>query len=646
MEKGRADKLILLHGPNGSAKTSIVDLIVRALEFYSATPEGVLYTHNWLFTDTMGRRSLGFDSAPSSEPDTFAYLDAEEITCRFPCELRDHPFWLIPREYRREILESAFQRLGGPPRLTAHALEGELCQKCREIHDHLLAAYQGDWRKVVRHVQVERVYVSRRYRVGAVTIEPQRNVDAAVREVNVERHHYIPPILANANLMEPGGDLVDANLGICEYSDLLKRPMESYKYLLTTSERNTITLGNFIAYLNQVMIATSNEKHLTAFKQTPDFSSFKGRIELVPTPYLLEISKEERIYAGHLRSIAGAKHVAPHTARVIALWAVLTRLRRPRESSFPPAAAPIVARLTPIQKARLYDECEAPSDLSGPERRELQAAIGLIRAEYDDEEDKFEELVGPAYEGRRGASPREMMATMAQAAHDARYHCLHPIAALAALRELCRETSNYDFLRLEPDHGYHDVGLFFEAVEEDYQGRVVDEVNDAAGLVEEQEYDRLFRDYFLHVKAFDAREKVRNPTTHELEPPNEELMHTVEEVVQIKDKPDPFRRNLITRIGAFSLDHKGERIDYHFLFPDIFKALKDDYFKRRDRYIRQIQENILKHGTDEFAHLAAGDQTTVRRALARLKVKYGYCDHCVKDVLIFVLRRDRAPSRA
>ena len=43
-------------------------------------------------------------------------------------------------------------------------VDGELCHKCRRIYNALLAAYNGDWLKVLRHVQVERFYLSRRYR--------------------------------------------------------------------------------------------------------------------------------------------------------------------------------------------------------------------------------------------------------------------------------------------------------------------------------------------------------------------------------------------------------------------------------------------------------------------------------------------------
>ncbi|MGH7298692.1 MAG: hypothetical protein ACRELB_27370, partial [Polyangiaceae bacterium] len=42
-EKGRVDKLLMLHGPNGSSKSTTVECIMRGLEEYSREPEGALY---------------------------------------------------------------------------------------------------------------------------------------------------------------------------------------------------------------------------------------------------------------------------------------------------------------------------------------------------------------------------------------------------------------------------------------------------------------------------------------------------------------------------------------------------------------------------------------------------------------------------
>ena len=44
---GTEKRVLLLHGPVGSAKSTIVRLLKRGLEEYSRTPEGALYTFAW-----------------------------------------------------------------------------------------------------------------------------------------------------------------------------------------------------------------------------------------------------------------------------------------------------------------------------------------------------------------------------------------------------------------------------------------------------------------------------------------------------------------------------------------------------------------------------------------------------------------------
>jgi predicted Ser/Thr protein kinase len=640
-EKGKVDKLLMLHGPNGSSKSTTVECIMRGLEQYSREPEGTLYRFNWIFSDVYDHDKIGFGTTlVGRQRDTYAHIEPEEVSSRVVCELRDNPIFLIPRDERWLVLRDAYAAKGlDPERIPAHILEGDLCQKCREIYDTLLNAYQGDWKRVVQHVQVERFFISKRYRVGAVVIEPQGNVDATLRPLGYGKQLHVPPVLQTSALFEPCGDLVDANRGLVEYSDFFKRHLEASKYLLTTIEKNTISLPSYMAYLDVVMMATSNEKQLCLFKRDPDFSSFKGRFELIKEPYLVEFSKEMRIYDEHLRALGNEKHVAPHTAFVASLWAVLTRLKRPRSKNYPGSLGNIVGKLTPIQKAYLYDRGQPPDDLTDQERRELLANLEKIRGEFEDHEEEFEGLLDAAYEGRRGASPREMQTLLADAAAFQDFPCLSPLAVLRALRELVKDVSVYDFLRLTPQSGYCDSPRFIDDVEAEWRKIVEEEIQDALGLAEEREYQRLFEDYFAHVRAFVRGEKVRNRQTGEFENPNEDLMSTVEKAIDLKEKPDVFRKGLVTRIAAYSIEHPGQKIDTRALFGDLFKALKADFYKKREKQIEQLLRDMLKFGTDDWKFVATPQREAVKRSLARLKARYGYCLSCAKETVQYVLKQ-------
>ncbi|MCZ6602703.1 MAG: serine protein kinase PrkA, partial [Planctomycetota bacterium] len=310
--EGTAHRLILLHGPNGSSKTSMVRLIFRGLEHYSRQPEGVLYAISWIFPKKdvsaakLGFGSKGRISSPreNSAYPSFAYLTGDEIATQIPCEQKDPPFFLLPLKERERLLKAAMERDAYPEESPLHFLEGMLCQKCKSIYENLLNAYQGDWIRVAQHVRVERIFISQRYRTGAVTVEPQMHVDAGIRQLTTDASlSELPASLQTLPLFLTFGDLVDANPGIIEYSDLLKRPIEMNRYLLGTSEKGTVNLECQTVYLNLVMMGTSNEKQLDALKQTPDFTSFRGRLAFVQTPYILEASKEAQIYGPLTKTI-------------------------------------------------------------------------------------------------------------------------------------------------------------------------------------------------------------------------------------------------------------------------------------------------------------------------------------------------------
>lgn len=640
VERGRVDKLLMIHGPNGSAKSTFVECIMAGLEDYSRRPEGIVYTFNWIFSDTADKLAIGFHEREGGGPDaegSLAHLDADEITFKLGSDLKDHPLLLIPAEERTALLKKAFAAAGQPFRLPEVLARGDLCPKSKEIARALGNAYKGDWRRVLQHVQVERIFMSLRYRTCAVTIQPQRSVDAAARPLNLEKSYRLPPILGQSNLTELSGDLIDANRGVVEYSDFFKRPVELSKYLLTTSERGLIGMPEVTAYLDCVFFATANERNLSLFKRNPDFASFKGRFELVRAPYQLRWSVEQRIYDRQIGAIARKKHVAPHATRTIALWAVLTRLVRPRSKAYKGELAGLVTRLRPLEKAHLYDAGQAPEDWPDQDKKELVRHLEQVAAEYDTHEEEFEGIVDACYEGRRGASPREVLVMLHDAAQDPTFPCLSPLAILRTIRRTTADKSLHEWLRYEPDAGYFDVEKLTDDVEADYRRRVRDEVHRSLALVEESAYETLFEDYFQQVKAFDSGEKIRNRHTGVLEPASQELMTKVESLVGITERPAAFRKNLIMRIAAWVIDHPGKKVDYREIFGDILQALRARYHKERETAIAQLQTQILRHGTDDWNQVSRPDQQRVQDSLARLEAG-GYCAACAKEALVYVLR--------
>src|SRR5215472_7755364 len=382
VREGRPNRLLLLHGPNGSAKSTLVACMMAALENYSTLDEGALYRFNWVFPSNKSMRgSVGFGSRSAvAEATTYAHLPDDQIDAKLLVEVRDHPLFLIPVPERRALLERIFgdareraKREGKTEVLEAPGewiLRGQLSHKSQQVFEALLSSYGGSYTEVLKHVQVERYFISQRYRVGAVTVGPQMTVDASERQITADRSlTALPASLQAIPLYETKGELVDAAGGLLEFSDLLKRPLDAFKYLQLSVETGEVALTQQNVQLNCVMMASANELHLDAFREHPEFPSFRGRLELVRVPYLRSYLQEQAIYDTHVAPQV-RRHVAPHATMMAAMFSALTRMRKPNADRYPRGLGSALASLTALEKLDLYAAGRAPDRLE-PDAQKL-----------------------------------------------------------------------------------------------------------------------------------------------------------------------------------------------------------------------------------------------------------------------------------
>ncbi|HEY3236701.1 MAG TPA: serine protein kinase PrkA [Polyangiaceae bacterium] len=631
--EGRPNRLILMHGPNGSAKSTTVACLLRALEDYSSREEGALYRFHWVFPNQSKLRgSIGFASRRQGAGDdsSYAHLSDDEIDARLFIEVRDHPLFLLPRPRRAQLLERAYAQANAVDTPPNWILHGSLSHKSRQVYEALLSSYEGSLDEVLRHVQVERYFISRRYRVGAVTLGPQLSVDAGERQVTADRSlNALPASLQAVTLFEAFGELVDAAGGLLEFSDLLKRPLDAFKYLQITAETGEVTLRSQNIQVNCVMIASGNEAHLAAFREHPEFQSFRGRLELVRAPYLLTWLDEQRIYDAQIAPQVRC-HVAPHATQMAAMFAVLTRMRRPNPDRYEKPLRNLVGELTAVEKLDLYAVGAAPERLDDEAQKLLRAAIPELYAESDSY---------PIYEGSTGASAREMRAVLLDAAQNPRFECLSPLAVLEELDRLCERTSEYGFLQEERLAGsYHDHVFFRATLRQRLLDAFEDEFRMASGLVDEMRYKDLFDRYITHVSYWVKNEKLRNPLTGQYESPNERLMQEVEALLGTADKAEQLRHSLISTIAAWAIDHPGEQVDNSRVFAGHLKRLRDAVFQERRAAVAKLCRDIVILVREDGAGLDDARRKAARSALDELRKRNGYQDTSAADAAISLVR--------
>ena len=172
-------------------------------------------------------------------------------------------------------------------------------------------------------------------------------------------------------------------------------------------------------------------------------------------------------------------------------------------------------------------------------------------------EDNIKELREEAErEGMHGISPRYVQDKISNAlvAHTNE----RSINPFMVLNELEAGLKHHSLINSEETrkHYRHLLSL----VKEEYEDIVKNEVQRAIAA-DEDALTRLCGNYIDNVKAYTQREKVKNKYTGQTEEPDERLMRSIEEKIDIPEsRKDDFRREIMNYIGALSLD--GKKFDY------------------------------------------------------------------------------------
>lgn len=623
---GRPHRLILLHGPNGSSKTTFVLCIARALEHYSVMKEGAVYRFNWVFpSEKVYGGGLGFmKKSAGGEPKgrEYAHFDEDEIDAKLTCELKDHPLLLLPPGERKSFIERILDQKKLQVPVPELIQKGGVCPKCRLIFDALLSAYRGDLTQVYNHVQVERYTISKRYRRGFVSIGPQMSIDAGERQVTMDRSlAALPKVLQNISLFEPFGDLVDGSGGIIEFSDLLKRPVEAFKYLLETIETGDVQVGQSNQRVNAILVATSNEIHLNAFKQHPDALSFLGRLSMIKIPYILNEPVERTIYENQVVGGLG-KHVAPHAVEIASSWAVMSRLFKPKPEQFTDPVKNLVRDLLCTEKFDIYAEGRIPGRFTNEETKLFFQSIDALYRETDNQ---------PVYEGITGASPREVKSVLYIAAQNPSYECLTPMAVLEELESFIKRTKDYSFLNMEKKEGhYHDFKHFIDILRIRLIQKLLMEAVEASGLFAKKQFDELWDRYVVHASTWIKDEKIYNPITKKHESPDESLMDRIENLLEVKDKKE-FRQEILSRIAAAAIEKSPQKGIYALIFSRQIETLRSQMIKESLPKLRDLVESAIAPAAGP--ENKAGISEDAKAFLASFQSMYGYCPACARVAL-------------
>ena len=560
---GIEKRVLLLHGPVGSSKSTIARLLKKGLERYSARDDGALYAIGW------------------NLPEGVQW-----------CPMNEEPLHVIPERFRREIYDKLNADVApGDYKVKA---TGELCPFCRYVYNQMLKRADGDWTKVIDEVRVRRLILSEKDRVGIGTFQPkdEKNQDSTelTGDINYRK------IAEYGSDSDPrafnfDGEFNIANRGIVEFVEVLKLDVAFLYDLLGASQEHKVKPKKFAQTdIDEVILGHTNEPEYRRLQGNEFMEALRDRTVKIDVPYVTTLTNEIRIYEkDYNKATVLGKHIAPHTIEMAAMWAILTRLEEPKN-----------AGLTLLQKLKLYNGKTLP---------------GFT-------EDNIKELREQSInEGMLGISPRYVQDKISNAL------VAHPestsINPFMVLNELEAGLKHHTLITNEEMRSKYRELL--GVVKEEYENIVKNEVQRAIAA-DEDALKRLCGNYIDNVKAYTQREKVKNTFTGQYQEPDERLMRSIEQKIDIPDsRKDDFRREIMNYIGALSID--GRTFDYK-TNERLYKALELKLF--------EDQKDSIKLTSLVSKVVDADTQAKIDVVKQRLIRDYGYDDESATDVLNYV----------
>ncbi len=557
---GPERRVLLLHGPVGSSKSTIVRLLKKGLEVYSRTPEGALYTFSW-------------------------DIDGERI----PSPMNEEPLLLLPPAVRDKVLATLQKKFRGTYKLRQ---DFDLSPVSRFYLEMLLKRHDGDYTKVFDHVVVRRLLVSEKDRVGIGTFMPkdEKNQDSTelTGDINYRKIAELGTD-SDPRAFNFDGEFCVANRGIIEFIEVLKLDVAFLYDLLTASQEHKIKPKKFAQTdIDEVIIGHTNEPEYNRLQSNELMEAFRDRTIKIDIPYNLRLSNEVKIYEKDFgRKHVPGKHIAPHTLEIAAMWAILTRLEEPKK-----------ANLSLLQKLKLYNGKSLP---------------GYTR-------DNIRELREEAQrEGMEGISPRYIQDKISNVL----VRDMPCINAFMIMNEL-EEGLDHHSLISDPETKKRFKDLLL-VVREEYEEIIKNEVQRAISA-DEEAIARLCGNYIDNVKAYTQNEKVKNPYTGRDEEPDERLMRSIEEKIDIPDsRKDDFRREIMNYIGALAVE--GRTFNYK-TNERLHRALELKLFEDQKDSIKltSLVSTVVDKDTQEKIEVVKG----------RLMRDFGYDEISATDVLNYV----------
>src|SRR5690625_2766886 len=530
-------RILLLMGPVSGGKSTIVTLLKRGLEAYSRTEEGAVYAIKG-------------------------------------CPMHEDPLHLIPNHLRDDFFKEYGIRIEGSlSPLNTMRLEQE---------------YDGR----IEDVMVERIFFSEDSRVGIGTFSPSdpKSQDIADLTGSID----FSTIAEYGSESDPrayrfDGELNKANRGMMEFQEMLKSDEKFLWLLLSLTQEGNFKAGRFaLISADELIVAHTNEAEYRSFIANKKNEALHSRIIVMPIPYNLKVSQEERIYEKMIsESDMKHVHIAPHALRVAAIFSILTRLKPSKKQG-----------VDLLKKMRLYDG---------------ESVEGFNKVNVNELKNEFPD------EGMDGIDPRYVINRISSTIIRKK---VPSINALDVLRSLKDGLDQHPSISDEDRERYLN---YISVARKEYDEIAKKEVQKAFVYSYEESAKTLMDNYLDNVEAFCNKHKLRDTLTDEEMNPDEKLKRSIEEQIGISgNAKKSFREEILIRISTFA--RKGKKVDNH-SHENVREAIQKKLFED----LKDVVKITTSSKTPDESQLKK-----INEVIARLIDEHGYNSISANELLQYV----------
>ncbi|KIL50070.1 protein prkA [Jeotgalibacillus alimentarius] len=530
-------RILLLMGPVSGGKSTLVTLLKRGLEQYTRTDRGAVYAIKG-------------------------------------CPMHEDPLHLIPEALREDFFKEYGVRIEG------HLSPLNMMRLEKEFGNR------------IEDVPVERVFFSEDKRTGIGTFSPSDPKSQDIADLTGSLD--FSAIAEYGSESDPrayrfDGELNKANRGLMEFQEMLKCDEKFLWHLLSLTQEGNFKAGRFaLISADEMIVAHTNETEYRSFISNKKNEALHSRMIVMPMPYNLRVSEEEKIYEKLIsQSDVADVHIAPHTLRTAAIFTVLTRLKEPKRKD-----------INLISKMKMYDG---------------ESVEGFGEA---DVEELKREHTG---EGMEGIDPRYVLNRISSTIIKKE---LSSINALDVLRSLKEGFDQHASISKESREHYLTC---ISLARKEFDDLAKKEVQKAFVYSYEESAKTLMDNYLDNVEAYCHKSKLKDPLTGEEMHPDERLMRSIEEQIGVSENAKKaFREEILIRISAFA--RKGKRFDYQ-----SHSRLKEAIQKKLFADLKDVVKITTSSKTPDELQLKK-----MNEVIARLIDEYGYNSTSANDLLKYV----------